>query len=462
MSATGTSPKPMSASAADAWHSLLRPEVELSAAYGKELSENLRAARLTFGDRIHCPFLRPFFLSEEDEQRVRAVAETIAALGERVAAQALESRELLAQVALSPEEEQLARIEPGYRTASTAARLDAFLLPDSLSFAEYNAESPAGPGYTETLAEMFSGLEVMGRFRQKFDARAYPLMGTLLKALLDSYREWGGTAAKPVIAIVDWREVPTWNEFEILQARFEKLGVPTIVCEPRELVFDGQNLTAQGKKIDLVYRRVLINDIIARPAECEALVRAYEARAVCVTNTLRCKIPHKKAFFAVLTDERNCGLFSATEQEIIRQHIPWTRLVADAKTERDGKPVELLKHVRRNRTEFVMKPNDEYGGAGVTLGWEASEKQWDEAVGRALADRHGAWVVQARIPVRREVFPHFGAGAAATMRDMLVDLAPYLFRGRMAGFLTRLSATGLANVTSGGGQVPAFVVRPVA
>ena len=41
---------------------------------------------------------------------------------------------------------------------------------------------------------------------------------------------------------------------------------------------------------------------------------------------------------------------------------------------------------------------------------------------------------------------------------MLVDFAPYLFRGRVAGFLTRLSATGLANVTSGGGQVPAFIV----
>ena len=41
---------------------------------------------------------------------------------------------------------------------------------------------------------------------------------------------------------------------------------------------------------------------------------------------------------------------------------------------------------------------------------------------------------------------------------MLVDFAPYLFRGKLSGFLTRLSATGLANVTSGGGQVPAFVV----
>ena len=43
---------------------------------------------------------------------------------------------------------------------------------------------------------------------------------------------------------------------------------------------------------------------------------------------------------------------------------------------------------------------------------------------------------------------------------MLVDFAPYLFRGKLAGFLTRLSATGLANVTSGGGQVPAFRESP--
>jgi hypothetical protein len=52
----------------------------------------------------------------------------------------------------------------------------------------------------------------------------------------------------------------------------------------------------------------------------------------------------------------------------------------------------------------------------------------------------------------------FDAAGAITMRDMLVDLAPYLVRGRMTGYLTRLSSTGLANVTSGGGQVPAFVV----
>lgn len=69
-------------------------------------------------------------------------------------------------------------------------------------------------------------------------------------------------------------------------------------------------------------------------------------------------------------------------------------------------------------------------------------------------------MAQEQIAVRREPFPvcDRAADGHVAMRDMLVDFAPYLFRGRIAGFLTRLSATGLANVTSGGGQVPAFVV----
>ena len=46
----------------------------------------MRERKLTFGDRVHCPFLRPFFLTGSDEARIRAAAETIAALGERVAA----------------------------------------------------------------------------------------------------------------------------------------------------------------------------------------------------------------------------------------------------------------------------------------------------------------------------------------------------------------------------------------
>jgi hypothetical protein len=238
-----------------------------------------------------------------------------------------------------------------------------------------------------------------------------------------------------------------------------------VLADPRDVVFDGKTLSAHGKKIDLVYRRVLINDIVARPEECNALVKAYEANAVCVANNFRCKIPHVKAFFAVLTDERNAKMFSKREHEVVRNHIPWTRVVEDTKTSHLGETVELLSFIRSHRENLVLKPSDEYGGSGVTLGWETDEKKWESVLEKGAAAARsggeaGCWIVQERIPIRREVFPYIHQNNTIEMRDVLVDMAPYLYRGKLCGYLTRLSATGLANVTSGGGQVPAFRIAP--
>jgi uncharacterized circularly permuted ATP-grasp superfamily protein len=449
-------------SAATYWHGLLS-DVDAGAMCAR-LAERMRERRLRFGERILCPFLRPFFLDESDEARVTPAAELLWILGERIARVAAGDPPLLDYLALSEAEIRLVRIDPGYGTASTAARADAFVLPDSLQFAEYNGESPAGAGYSEALAELFAEEPVMARFRERFDARMYRPVAQLLDALVESYHEWGGTASPPLVAIVDWREVPTFSEFELLRDAFTARGVRTIVCDPRDLSFERGRLVAEGRRIDLVYRRVLINDMVLREPECRALLDAYQARAVCVANSLRCKIPHKKAFFAVLTDDRYGHLFSDEERRLIRRHVPWTAVVREGRVSRDGRAIDLVPFVRDHRETLVIKPNDEYGGTGVTLGWETTESEWDTAIARALSESGRAWVTQEKIAVRREPFPVCDATAPGrrgqvAMRDMLVDFAPYLFRGKLAGFLTRLSATGLANVTSGGGQVPAFVIK---
>src|SRR5579864_6474192 len=224
----------------------------------------------------------------------------------------------------------------------------------------------------------------MTAFAKHYEVHSYPLSAKLLDALVMSYVDWGGASKRPQIAIVDWREVPTWSEFEILKERFEKMGVPVVLADPRDLVFDGKTLAAHGTKIDLVYRRVLINDIVARPKECEALVKAYEAQAVCVANNFRCKIPHVKAFFAVLTEQKNATLFSSEELDVIRRHVPWTRVVEDVKTDYQGQPIALLDYIRKNQKDLVLKPSDEYGGTGVTLGWEVDANHWEKSIQEAL------------------------------------------------------------------------------
>jgi fatty-acyl-CoA synthase len=68
----------------------------------------------------------------------------------------------------------------------------------------------------------------MARFRAMFDVRYFTPIPELLAALLDSYRDCGGTEDPPHIAIIDWREVPTWSEFELLRDAFTSAGVPTV------------------------------------------------------------------------------------------------------------------------------------------------------------------------------------------------------------------------------------------
>ena len=78
------------------WLDLLSPEHELTPAFCHAFAGSMRERRLTFGNRVHCPVLRPFFLSGADEARIRNASETIAAIGERVAAAAREPRAQLA------------------------------------------------------------------------------------------------------------------------------------------------------------------------------------------------------------------------------------------------------------------------------------------------------------------------------------------------------------------------------
>lgn len=450
-------------SPADVWSSLLREDVELTEGYWLELARRMRDARLIFGDRLSCPFLRPLFMSVNDEARQRRACEVLAITGERMAREAPGDPALLDAFGLSDAERRLVAIDPGYDHASTASRVDTFLLPDSLMFAEYNAESPAGLGYTERLAAIFDALPVMDRFRERFDVWTYPLMDSMLDALLASYRDWGGTENPPRMVITDFREVPTWSEFEILAAHFTEHGVPTVTCDPRDLEIRGGRLLAAGAPVDLVYRRLLINDIIERPDDVRVLVEAYTRRLACVANTFRCKVPHRKSFFAVLTDERYAERFSQEEHDVIAAHVPWTRVVEARLTSApDGRQVDLIEFIRATRDQLVLKPTDDYGGHGVALGWDTDDSAWDDTLQAALTAAPGSWIVQHRIPVRRETFPVVEqAPHRVTDRDMLVDCAPYLFRGKVSGFLTRLSATGLANVTSGGGQVPVFRVAPI-
>jgi uncharacterized circularly permuted ATP-grasp superfamily protein len=165
---------------------------------------------------------------------------------------------------------------------------------------------------------------------------------------------------------------------------------------------------------------------------------------------------HKKALFAILTDERHARLFNTDEQAAIRAHVPWTRRVRAEKSEYQGAEIDLLEFIAERRDRLVLKPNDDYGGHGIHIGWNTDEISWGESLQSALAN--GDYIVQERVPTAREVFPALQEDGTVNFAEQLVDLDPLLFSGKVGSAFTRLSFSELANVSSGGGMVPTFII----
>ncbi|MEZ0334526.1 MAG: hypothetical protein ACAI18_10990, partial [Gemmatimonadales bacterium] len=219
----------------------------------------------------------------------------------------------------------------------------------------------------------------------------------------------------------------------------------------------GGKLQAGDLILSLLYKRVLLSELVTREGIDTPVLRAVHDRAVCMVNPVRCKLLHKKTSLAVLSDERNERLFSAEEREAIDAHIPWTRRVEERHTTFRDARVDLIPFLLRSRDFLVLKPSDDYGGAGIVLGWEVDDSTWEGAVQKAMTS---PYIAQERIVLPYECYPSLVDGRV-TFQDRMLDTAPFVAHGESVdGCLTRLSTAALLNVTAGGGStVPTFVVE---
>jgi uncharacterized circularly permuted ATP-grasp superfamily protein len=439
------------------YHELLTRD-DLAESSRAMLDEGLERARLIFGGRRLSPYLRPHFVTETDFARITRVCETIWSAIQKVKDAAVLDDNLITELGLTETEKELVSIDPGYSEVAPTARLDSFLTDEAYSFVELNGESPAGIAYADAAYDIFSKLPVMRRFNERYNVR--PLYGRhlMLDVLLRAHAEYLGRKPDhaPRIAIVDLKDRPTVKEFELFKEFFEAEGYPSIICSPDELEFKNNRLRAGDFEIDIVYKRLLVNEYIPVIEESPSLLNAYRAGAICMVNSFRSKLVHKKALFAVLTDERHARLFTEEERAAIRAHVPWTRRVRAGKSQYYDKQIDLLDFISKTSDRLVLKPNDDYGGHGIYIGWNTDEISWEEGIRAALAN--GDYLVQERVPTAREVFPALQEDGTIEFAEQLVDLDPLLFYGKVGSAFTRLSFTELANVSSGGGMVPTFII----
>ena len=424
--------------------------------WAEALHQRMEEAGLSAGGRLICPFLRPNFVTRRQyETLVKSGEALLGAIG-RMEQMVLSNPALLSRLELLPAEKMLASIDPGYPSLQVAARLDSHVRNGHLHFVQYNAELPSGTGYADELADLFYDAPPVKELRKKYSLARVGGRKHFLQALLKAYKQFGGTK-KPNIAIVEFR--PTFHsgesEYDLVRNYFREEGYSTEIVSPEQLEYRNGVLRKGAFEIDLVYRRLGVQEFLIRFDLNHPLVQAYRDRTVCVVNSFRSELAHKKAMFGLLTDETLVAKFPAAERKAIREHVPWTRLVAATKTTYEERTIDLPDFITRNRERLTLKPNDDYSDQHTYHGWEMDDSGWERALKQAMRMRY---VVQEKVEPVRSVFPLMSFGMLE-FRELQVDVRPHAYMGKVQGCSSWISS-GTNGFSSAEGLAPTFVLEP--
>ncbi len=429
------------------YHSFLNSEPYRDLGWAEEFQERMRQRGLTESGRLVAPVLRPHFLSRRQVETLGKMTERLASILDQVELLALQSPLLLNRLQMLPAEKMLAAVPSGYSRFNVTSRMDAHVQNGSLSLRGFEACKPTGFVYSEPLADLFLELPIVkafkrGRYKLSKVGGRKPLLGAVMQA----WKEFGGRR-RPNIAVVQFQQQfdSGATEGHLLSELFNQDGCSARVISPDQLEYVNGKLRAGVFDIDIVFRRLLTRELLVRFDLSHPLLRAYRDHAVCVINSFQSDVAQRRAIFDLVTDESVTASLPATDRKLIRDFVPWTRVVGEKKTTYRDKPVDLPEFIRRTREHLVLRPNDDTGEHGVFVGAEMNESAWERALRTALRT---PYVVQEHLSSGSLPFPVFQYGELR-LKDVDVSIHPHVFNGKMQGAFAALqtsygSATPLA------------------
>jgi hypothetical protein len=412
----------------------------------------------TFGGLVMPTLLKPNFISTGQSLLLKRSVELMSRALTKFIGLYLKNSQVREIMGFSEKEDELFSIEPGYANPLVVSRLDAFLTSDSLKFLEFNCDSPAGIAYADVLEEGFKLLFRDFAFLEKYRIQYARRQDLLLACLLGCYGEFRSThrnlPENPVVAIVDWADVPTCSEFELHRRHFADKGIRTVIVTPQDFSIKNGRALAAGDEVHLVYKRVITRELVDKWEEVGNFVEAIKEGLVCCCNSFRSFIVGNKKVLSLITDPRFDGIFTAKERDLIRKTIPWTRILTDSTVEYQGRPVSLKTFIPENKDRLVLKPCNKYGGKDVYIGMATGQLVWEEVMEKHMDGCD--WVVQDYINIPTDAYP--GSSGPVGFSPKYVNINPFSLGGKYSGAITRVSDSRVINISAGGGLVPTLTV----
>lgn len=277
------------------------------------------------------------------------------------------------------------------------ARGDFILSRSGFKCIEFNVTANLGGLQVPFWESLYLNTPVISEFLREYDVRINKnnLLSALLEHLIDAALEKFtdfDDGMNVVIAIRGYsgKYYPMelyLNELykKKLHSRDSKLRGKIVICDLGKLVISADHVFYEDKRIhNLIemYHGSLPDEITA----------VFKAGNICIYNGPITGLLSNKLNLALLSENKDTGIFSDREREIIGKYIPWTRKIT-AGTFFDGREkIDMVDYIISNREKLIIKPALGYGGWGVYIGQNTMAGEWEKIVKNAAKEKK--WLAQ--------------------------------------------------------------------
>jgi hypothetical protein len=427
------------------YHRLMEQNGFGDAAWAEELQSRMRRQHLTNAGRLLSPVLRPCFVTQCQVEMLSRMATQLSRIFDQLEPQILASPPLLNRLHMLPAEKSLLAIDPGYPHFSMAGSFDASFSDANCVISGVDACRPPGLAYAGALADVFLDLPIVKEFKRSGQKIArVPGTRRASQSVLAAWHQFGGKG-KPAVAVVDWAHTGTdgVSEGELLAELLAAQGLDARFVPPEKLVLRNGELSADDRKIDVVWRRILARELLMRWDLNHPLLEAYRSRAVCFMNSFRAEIGQRRAFLELLSDEKVVANLSPAERKLLKHTVRWTRVVAARKVQHDGREIELLDWISKHRESLVLLPDQPSPELRSYAGSQMTSAAWDFAIRQATRT---PYVVQEMGKPASETYPLFQYGEFK-LREVDVTLQTQMLSGDLGECTASLQTRAAGSLT---------------
>lgn len=382
------------------------------------------------------PFLyHPMFFTEKDIDNFRRIGNMMISIANKITNRYVKDKEFRKKFGFPKLMEELILVDNGYDINVPIGRFDIFYNSyDDFKFCELNTDGSSAMNEDNTLAEILLETEAMKDFSKKYSFSLFELFDSWVKESISIYNRFNPDNPKPNVAIVDFTESGTINEFKEFKKAYERNGYNCIIADPRDLTYRDGGLYFENYKIDLVYRRIVTFELIEKADEIPDFIEAYKNKAMCTVGSVRSQVVHNKIIFKILHDEDTLEFLNEEERKFIRDHVPYTGLFKGEQ--------EVFNHVLRNKNKYIMKPYDLNASKGVFVGRDCTDEEWKEKLEKVW---NRDYIYQEFVePCTREFVVYNDEGLSVEEFGTIIGL--FMYNEKLAGLYTRI---GKNNIISG-------------